>query len=418
MLKKSFVIILIQFFGIICGLLSIYYIAGDMVPEVYSLVGINTLISGFVCTFSHLGIETTMMRGALYWIEKGENEKVLEYATQSILSRIIGFLVLAPFLITYLMFLDYYKYNSQYTLLLLSFYFGACINALVDSMTLIIRSKGGYVFAQFARTLNGSFMKFLSISIYFWLGAKACLYFYGFSSIPLLVLLLFKLNSIFGWKYVNIRATIKKIKESSLLWLRLYLDYFMNFSDSILVSVFFPASIMGAYSIYKNLETVAKSFIEGFFDVLSQNAIKFKGNYVALSKVEKHFNYARCGAILLIITAGVIFTVDPLKFVQLIHLSKYDAIIEIIYCVLFVSLLYLFGKYEINIISSLGSSKLYFSFGIITFLISIVSFIWVLVIPSIEGVLIQRTTIYLLTSIFAIVIFRRYKKILYNTIFN
>lgn len=74
MFKKSFIIVLIQILGAAAGFLSLYFVAGDMEPEVYSLVGVYGVLSGITLTFTDLGIETTMMREALYWIQKGEKE--------------------------------------------------------------------------------------------------------------------------------------------------------------------------------------------------------------------------------------------------------------------------------------------------------------------------------------------------------
>ena len=78
MFKKSFQVLLIQIVGILLGLFSIYFIAGDMNPEVYSLVGIYTIIASILLTFSDLGLETTMMREALFWKEHADHEKIIQ----------------------------------------------------------------------------------------------------------------------------------------------------------------------------------------------------------------------------------------------------------------------------------------------------------------------------------------------------
>ena len=53
MLKKSFLIVLIQATGMILSLVSVYLVAGDMGPGIYSLLGINAVVTGIVGTFSH-----------------------------------------------------------------------------------------------------------------------------------------------------------------------------------------------------------------------------------------------------------------------------------------------------------------------------------------------------------------------------
>ena len=133
MFKKSILVVLIQATGLILALISVYYIAGNMAPMVYSLIGVYVLLSSILTTFSHLGIETTMMREALFWEKQGEIEKVKEYATQALLSRLLGIGILFPFLLAYIFYLSVNKYDNQYFILLLTFLFGSSISALNDS---------------------------------------------------------------------------------------------------------------------------------------------------------------------------------------------------------------------------------------------------------------------------------------------
>ena len=134
MFKKSVIIVIIQLFGSVLGLLSIYFIAGDMEPSVYSLIGIYAVISGIMLTFSQLGIETTMTREALYWVEHGNIEKVKEYASQAFVSRFVALLILCPFILAYVIVINETKYEGDYTVLLIAFIVGASINSINNAM--------------------------------------------------------------------------------------------------------------------------------------------------------------------------------------------------------------------------------------------------------------------------------------------
>ena len=418
MYKQSFFIIFIQLIGIILGFLSIYLVAGDMGPDVYSLVGVYTVVSGVVLTFSHLGVESTMMRETLFWKEKGDYEKIKEYTMQSILSRMIGFFVLTPFIIAYLCFMSITKYNGGYWVLLISFFIGSCASALNDSMSLIIRSQGGFVFSQFAKTLNNTITKFIAIFVYLEFGSLPYLYFYALFPLPLMVIFVFKLRGCIDFGYLSFKGTVTKIKESKNLWLKSYLDYFSASADSLLVTIIFPASVIGVYTLYKNLEVIAKGFIEGFFDVLTQKLVQFKGNVLKLLTMENKLNKVRWVVISLIIIISIVFLFNSSFFIHLINLQKYERADLVILCVLAVSALYLVGKNEINIISLFAPSKIVLDFGFLVFIVTLLSFGLVIGWPSIYGVLFQRVIIFLVTSIAAIHLLNKNRLLFYSGIYK
>lgn len=418
MFKQSIYIVLIQIIGIILGLLSIYLVAGDMGPEIYSLVGVYSVVSSIVLAFSHLGVETTMMREALFWKEQGEVNCIKEYTMQSLLSRFMGFVFLSPFIVGYLLFLCFYKYNGSYLLLLLSFYFGSCASALNDSMSLIIRSQGDYVFSQFARTLNSTITKFLAIFLYIKFGAMPYLYFYALVPFPLMLIFIVRLNNNIDFEYLKINGTLIKIKESKNLWLKSYLDYFSVSADNLLVSILFPPTIMGVYSLYKNLEQIAKSFIEGFFDVLTQKFVQFKGNMRKLVELERRVNFVRWFVIGIILIGVVAFSINSTFFIELANLRKYQNVDMVLYCVMIVSIIYLVGKNEINIVSLFATSRTIFNLGVFVFIMTLLSFLVVVAVPTLLGVLLQRIIIYTITSASAMMLFYRNRESLYTNIYK
>lgn len=416
MLKQSFLIVIIQIIGILLGFVSIYFVAGDMGPEVYSLVGIYTVVVGIILTFSHLGVETTMMREALYWKSQGNIEKIKEYTMQSIYSRFIGFIVLSPLVLIYLLCICFTKYNGEYLVLLLSFLLGACASALNDSLSLIIRSLGDFVFSQFAKTLNSTITKIFAIFFYIKFGAMPYLFFYALVPLPLTFLFIFKLRKYFKLEHFRFRATIKKIKDAKNLWMKSYLDYFSAYADNLLVSILFPSTIIGVYSLYKNLEQVAKGFIEGFFDVLIQKIVQYKGNIQKLLHVEKKLNIIRWIVIFLILFVVVVFSIDPLFFINLVNLQKYESVDIVIYCVLFFSILLLIGKNEVNIVALFAPSRMILKFGSFTFIVTLLSFLVILFLPSLTGILLQRLLIISVISVSGIVLFYKNRTSFYTNI--
>lgn len=418
MFKSSFAIVFIQAAGMIVSLLSVYFVAGDMGPVVYSLIGIRQIICAIVNTFSHLGIETVMCREALFWMDKGDYKKVQEYATQSIISRIIGFIILFPILFAYLSYIVYTKYESNYLLLFFLFYIGACVGALNQSMSLIIRSRGGYVFSQIVSTLNGDIIGVAAILIYQFIGLKVYLWFIALGTIPVLFVYASNLIKLFKMKYLRIGETIKKIKESRYLWMKSWIDYFSVEADVLLVSLLFPPSILGNYSIYKKFEGILKAFIEGFFDVLCQQQVQFKGNMEILKSKEKKINLVRWLAVAIVGIGGIVFSVNPDYFIYLINLQKYESMQMIIYVVLLTGILYLCGKYELLAISFFAPTKTVFKLGALISTITIVSYFSLIIIPSLEGALLQRIIVWGASSIVGIYLFRSRRDLYYSHIYK
>lgn len=418
MLKQSIFIVMIQVLGIIMGFLSIYLVAGDMGPVTYSLVGVYGVVFGIVLPFSHLGIETTMMREALYWEQKGDIERIKEYTTQAILSRLIGFVLLFPIILGYLLFMYFTKYDSQHLWVLLSFYIGACGSALNDSMSLIVRSHGDYVFSQAAKTFNNTAVKVVAILVYLKFGVTPYLLMFSILPWPLFIVFYFKLRKYIDFRYIDLKGTFKKIKDSRNLWLKSYLDYFSKSADNLLVSILFPSSLMGLYALYKNMEGIAVSFIEGFFDVILQKMVKFKGDVQKLIKMEKKDNIIRWGVILLVVLFTALFSINTSFFINLLNLTKYDGVVYSIYNVAMVAILYLIGKNEINIVALMGPSKTLLKLGGLLFFVSVLSYISVIIFHSIFGVYIQRDFLYLTTSFFSIYLLHKNRLKYYSNIYQ
>jgi O-antigen/teichoic acid export membrane protein len=292
------------------------------------------------------------------------------------------------------------------------------VGALNQSMSIIIRSRGGYVFSQLVNTLNGDIIGVIGIFLYIYAGATPYLIFIAMGTIPVMFVYVSYLRKLFRCRFILIQPTITKIKQTRYLWLKSYLDYFRNEADSLLVSLLFPPVIMGSYSIYKRFEGIFKQFIEGFFDVLCQRQVQNKGEIEILKAQERKINFVRWAAIFIILGGGVIFSIIPDFFISLINLTKYDNIQIIVYTVMGVAILYLVGKYEINAISYFAPSKTIWKMGIIVFVITIASYFVLFLLPSIQGALLQRVISWGAATVIAIILFRPRRDVYYKNIFK
>ncbi|MFA6738575.1 MAG: hypothetical protein WCR89_07460, partial [Bacteroidales bacterium] len=70
-MKQSVGLVILQIFGIILGLVSVFFVAGSLPAEEYALVGVYNVISTIVVVFSNTGFETYAIRNVLDWKEKG-----------------------------------------------------------------------------------------------------------------------------------------------------------------------------------------------------------------------------------------------------------------------------------------------------------------------------------------------------------
>ena len=102
MFKKSIYIILIQIIGIVLGFVSVFLVAGDMEPEVYAIVGIYQIVCNLSLVFTGWGIESTLTREALFWKKQGNKEKIKEYTTQALVSKLASGIVVIPVMCIYL----------------------------------------------------------------------------------------------------------------------------------------------------------------------------------------------------------------------------------------------------------------------------------------------------------------------------
>ena len=150
-----------------------------------------------------------------------------------------------------------------------------------------------------------------------------------------------------------------------------------------------------------------KNFIEGFFDVLSQHTVQYKGDANALVQQEKRIKFARNISMLGIVIGLVIYCPRMSWWIRVANLSNYEGMEMLVMCVAIGWVLYLLGKYEINAIAFLAETKMNFILAIINAVIAIGSYLIIVVSPTINAVVVQRILNFLMASLIAILFFRK-----------
>ena len=414
MIKRSFNVFFIQIVGLILGIVSMLILVNGMGPEVYALVGIYNTICGLIVAFTSLGIETVIARNALFWKEKGNTNEIIEHVSQAVFLRIICYIVLLPFIIGYFSYINKSKYGGQFTVVFVAYTISMLSKAVIDSIRLTLKAIGKYEMAQIIDVCNNTFIKIVGIIVFLKFGAIPYLLVFSLTPVVLSCILIIYCKEYISIKSFDIKAILKKVKESKYLWLRGYIDWVRNYADGLLVSIFFPASIMGSYSVFKNIEQYCKMLIEGFFDVLTQETVRMKGNQEKINRYYSKMNIIRwC-----VIGVGIIFTIiywyNRSFFIDLVGFSDYKYIDIMILFVAILELSYLLGKIEINVVALFDSPKHYFYMGIVILVITLTSFALVIVKTSVLGMLLQRVFVSLFTSLYTIFVFRKKRKIMFT----
>ncbi len=308
------------------------------------------------------------------------------------------------------------KYNGEYMFLFFCMAMGAVANLLIDSMRNLVRADGGYVFVQLMGTINATFLKLIGIAIYFRFGVMPYLYFYIFASVPILVCFIIRCKQYFSVKYLQLTPMFRKIWDARYLWLKSDLEYIRANADSLLISLLFPAAIMGTYTVYKSIEQIMKNFIEGFFDVLSQNTVCYKGDRIALENQEHKIKIIRNLVVIVIILGTIIYAANMSWWTRLINLQHYEGIDIFILCVALTSIIYLLGKYEINAIAFLAETKMNFKLALITAVLATMTYLVIAVMPTTTVIVIQRVLVYLFPTVVAVYLFQKNKMNIYGKI--
>lgn len=282
-MKQSIGLIILQFFGIVLGLVSVFWIAGSLPPDVYAVVGVYSVISIFIMVFSSTGIETVAIRNVLFWSERGEGEKIKLIVSQAIIYRLVLSTIIVLPIMGYAVYISKYKFENHHLSLFIIMSVFSIAQALNDSIVLILKAFNKYLAAAFITYSVNVFGKLIALFLFFQYGFIT--YIYTLLILPLITIIPFFL---IVKKWINLNGVFVRsnflvaIKEAKSFRLSSYIGYSYGYLDQLLVSIFMSAEILGSFTLAKSLLSIAKNFIENIFDPLMQNLVRYKNNAVAM----------------------------------------------------------------------------------------------------------------------------------------
>ncbi len=399
-MKTTFLLLLIQLANIITGFFSIYFIASSVSPDIYSIIGVHTIVCAFVIAFSFVGQESVLSRNLLYWQRIKCNNKIDYIISNTLYSRVFLSIIIIILMIIYVSLYSHYKLKSRYLIELILLTFSSIFYSLNTSFTLIQRGFNRFISAAICSLITGTFIKILALVALSHYGFNYFIYITALSPVIVTVYFFISIKKHLSIKYLrlNIRNEIKKNKN---FILSNYLNFSKNFLDQILCSIFLSAEYFATYNIMKKIEDTLRLVIENIFDPLSQKLIKFKNTSslgIEAYKIKKIRNILTIIALISIIS--IIPYIEDL--ILLVNLNNYPYLYFSIVIVLISQLIYLISKPDINIISLLYNPLTILKFNFYPIVFSLIfSLLIIFTMPS-EFLFINRLIVYLTSLITAL----------------
>lgn len=377
-MKQSFALVILQFFGITLGLISVFFVAGTLSAEVYAVVGIYNIISVFIVVFSNTGIETYGIRNILAWQETGENNKIKQIVTQAILYRTILACVIVLPMVGYAIYVSEKKFDGQYLELFIFMGLFSITKAVNDSTLLLLRAFNKYFAAALATYSVNVFGKLLALFLFIKFGFNS--YIYTIILLPFIVTIpvLFMLRKWISLKGVFQRDNLFKVfKRSKTFALSGYISYAFNFLDQLLVSIFMSAEVLGAFSVAKSIYAIAKTFIENIFDPMIQNLVRYKNDIKLIDlKLNKIFKIRNILLFIsLIFLPLVIIYIDA--GIMILGLERYPFLNYFVVLIYISQIASLILKVKYNYISLFYSHDYYLKLTAMKAVLSLVFFVLV-----------------------------------------
>ena len=288
-MSQSIKLLLLQIFSIIMGLFSVFYVAGNIPPKFYALVGVYEVIAGLIRVFSSTGIETLALRNILVLQEENNKNKITEIVTLSIVTRVALAIALILPLLVYVTYMSNYKFDGMYLGLFTLMLISGMFIALNESLILILKSFNNYVSAGVVHVSVNVLGKLVALWIFHRMGFE--LYISFVIILPALVSLIMLLRL---REYICIRThygwlKIKEIlKETRPFALSAYISYVYNLLDQLIVSLIFPPEILSSFTLAKRILAILRNVVSNIFDPLIQSLVKYKFSHdILMDKIHQ-----------------------------------------------------------------------------------------------------------------------------------
>jgi O-antigen/teichoic acid export membrane protein len=196
-----------------------------------------------------------------------------------------------------------------------------------------------------------------------------------------------------------------------------YVSYAFNFLDQFLVSIFLSAEILGSFTVAKNILSIARTFVENFFDPMIQSLVSLKDSIknfkIKLNKIFKIRNVLLVVSVIFI--PFLLFFLD--KALVLLRIDHYPYLNNYIILIYLSIIALIASKVKYTYISLFFPQESYLKIKVINALSALVFFI---IVASISPKLLFLNT--LLTNIVMFIYSEKYfnnkKNPFYNEVCN
>lgn len=322
-MSQSVKLLILQFFSIGLGFFSVFYVAANIPPKLYAIVGVYEVISGISRVFTNTGLETLAIRNILLYKKNKEYSRITELVTQSLFTRIIiaSFLVIP--LLLYANYISTYKFNGDYFVLFVLMIFSSVFLAVNESIILLLKSFNKYfsaAFTSFSVNILGRI-----VAVYVFINFGFTEYIYIVITLPVMITLIvvFKLKKWISLKkHTSKKSVFLNLKKSKHFTFSSYIAYIYNMLDQLLVSIFFSAEILSSFSLAKKVLTISRTVVGNIFDPMIQKLVNVKDDLIILknkiSYIEKIKNVILI-AMIIILPVLVVYLSDLLILLNLVN---------------------------------------------------------------------------------------------------
>lgn len=353
-MKQSLGLIILQILGLVVSFFTIIFVASQIVPEVYAVMGVFAVVTGTMRALSGMGLESFAIRNILMWREEKQYEKIEMAVSQALFSRLIAGIVLVPIMAGYVYFISSTKFAGQY--------FGVFLLFIVSGLIFSFNNSISLSLLAFNRYFLSSLIDF-SVNV---LGHLAALYLfihYGFNVFIITIvflpfisfIILIKIN--YRWiKRIylqNVSFLLSNVWENREFLFLEYIQYIFKSFDQLLVSIIASPQLFSVFSLAKRIEDSGEVFVDNLFDPFMQRAVEFKNNQDLL---DKHIRVAkRWHQYLIAMAALFVVTFFFLKdyLIDILHLAHYSYVDIFFFFAVLSNSVYLLNKYMHNYLSFL-----------------------------------------------------------------
>ncbi|EJE8693656.1 lipopolysaccharide biosynthesis protein [Vibrio vulnificus] len=369
-MKQSVVILIVQLFNALASFFVTIYIASSVSAHDYSLFAVYQIVITFIAAFSVLGHETYISRNALRWKEIGCNNKIRVNISKAVISRVVSWLVL---LLPALWYVDYFlseKYSQSNNGVGYFFVLAGLGTSLLQSSSLILKGLNRYIESISINVIGMLLVKLISLLVFKKYGFDYYLICMIFGVVIVSLYSLSRIKEYISLKNLKIKGLMRFKKRSDFIF-SAYCQYLTSYFDRLLLSFFVTPELLGTYNLIKQIQEMAKLFIEGFFDPLTQRLVVFKNeNELLKVKLAELFKIQIVICVLAFVFV-MFFVVNQSIIFGFLNVSKYPNFLEYITYACLASFLSICYKVKLNSNALLLKSNILFKYNLVTLFVSI-----------------------------------------------